>query len=388
MRKLGYLTLLILVVAISGGCLAGSQQQTAASPTAAPTGKPSQAAKPGWEAKWDNLVAEGKKEGLVRLYAIWPPETMTALTNAMKDKFGISLEFTVLRGSEVVAKVQAEQRAGLNLVDVYGQGTSQLAVAMKEAGMLGKIGPMLILPDVLDAKVWRTGQVPYADKDQMVIPMTAYPQRYFLYNTSIIKPGELKTYKDVLDPKYKGKINMMDPTISGTGNALFAHLAYNLWNLEEAKDFLRRLIVEQDVFITRDYRLQAETVARGKYPIGLAVQGSSVADFLALGAPVAVPDMREVSISNQAGVLGVPNIIPHPNATAVFINWLLTQEGQTIFSKTSGTPVMRQDISQEWVNPAFRLKPDDKSYWDNEEALAFKETLYKVAKDVIDANTK
>ena len=181
---------------------------------------------------------------------------------------------------------------------------------------------------------------------------------------------------------------MGDPAVTGSGNAFFSHLARNIWNLEEAKEFLKRLITEQEVVIIRDYRVRVESVARGKYAIGLATRGFTVADFIALGAPIAQVPLQEVYVSHADGVLGVPKVLAHPNAAAIFINWLLSKEGQTIFSKSSGNPVMRSDVSPEGIDPIFIPKPQEKLYFDTEDYILFMGEMVKVATEIVETYTK
>ncbi|MBI4333467.1 MAG: hypothetical protein HY673_19555 [Chloroflexi bacterium] len=90
-----------------------------------PPGRAAGAPVSGWEQKWNVALAAGKSEGVVNAYvsAVWGSELRSSLTRAVKEKYGINLEFTPLSGSEFAARVKAEQRAGLNMADIYGAGT-------------------------------------------------------------------------------------------------------------------------------------------------------------------------------------------------------------------------------------------------------------------------
>ncbi len=83
-------------------------------------------------------------------------------------------------------EIQAEQRAGLNLVDVYGQGATTLITNMRSADLLGQIEPLLILPEVSDPKAWRAGQILFADKAHQVIQMSAMKAMYTLRVKKVI----------------------------------------------------------------------------------------------------------------------------------------------------------------------------------------------------------
>ncbi len=102
---------------------------------------------------WDTLVAQAKKEGVVTLYALWKPATRIALTQAMRDKYGINLEFVPFsRGEDMTAKAAQEKLAGLNVADVFGAGAPSLMTVLKPAGLLGPMKPLLILSEVTDPK--------------------------------------------------------------------------------------------------------------------------------------------------------------------------------------------------------------------------------------------
>ncbi len=343
---------------------------------------------PGWEGKWENTLLAAKKEGTLRLYATWTPTVRNALTKAFASKYGIKMEFVVGRGAELVPKMTAERQAGLNLCDVIGTGTNSLLTMMKPAGLLGPLEPLLTLPEVLDARAWPTGKVPFTDRDRYVIPVLAVPQRFFAYNRNLVKEGELTTYKDVLNPKYKGKIVIGDPTISGAGGALFSRLAHDWMGVEETKDFLKRLLTEQRAVVTRDYRTQIEEIAKGKYAVGLGTQNANIADFLALGAPIGVVLTKDVEVTQEAGAIAIAKVPPHPNASAVFVNWLLSAEGATLFSKSSGMPVLRVGASAEGINPLFLSGPETRLYVETEDYIMFAGEMRKAFKQIVDTYGK
>ncbi|MBI4334304.1 MAG: extracellular solute-binding protein [Chloroflexi bacterium] len=220
----------------------------------------------------------------------------------------------------------------------------------------------------------------------MIIGMISSVQRQISYNTDMIKEGEITAYKDLLKPQYKGKIAMADPTLTGTANALFSHLALQLWNLDEASDYLRRLLRDQETVIQREHRIVVEWVARGKYPVGLSGQQETVAEFLKMGAPMTVVVQKEGhAVDVAAGALGLPRVSPHPNAAAVFVNWILTREGQTLFAiKGYGSPSRRLDVSTEGIHPLFVPRPGEKLFDSDEDNIAARGKMMDVARKIIE----
>lgn len=378
-----------LVGIILAACAAPSAPATGQKTPGAPVVTP--AAVVGWEAKWNAILAEGKKEGKVAVYTHWIPKTKSMLAEAFKEKYGIDLEYsTFVSGSDLLARVKAEKGAGIYAADLFGMGVSPILNNMKPEGLLGPIKPMLILPDVLDPKTWFGGAVPFPDKDGLALAMIGMAMHMVVYNTSVVKDGEITTYKDLLKPQYKGKITMHDPSYAGSGNAAVTNIGHYLWGEQQTTDFLRRLVKEQEIVFQRDYRLHMESIARGKYGIGIAPSSDIMVEFFNLGAPVKMANVEEDTIyTSSAGAFGVPTKFAHPNATIIFINWLLTKEGQTILSKSFGNPSRRLDVSTEGIDPLLLRMPGKKYYdGDTEESLEAKKKWAMLSKKVMDEAMK
>lgn len=341
-----------------------------------------------WETRWADTLAKAKKEGVVSIYSLWPPENRATLIKAFKDKYGIELDFTVFsRGAEMLAKVKAEERAGLKVADAFGAGETTLLVILKPEGTLAPIEPLLILPEVLDKNAWRGGKIPFTDKEGMSLSMMGIVQRTVIYNTGLIKEGEITSYKDLLKPQYKGKIAMNDPTLSGSGNAFMMHLGENLWGEAEASEFLRRLIKEQEMVIVRDNRIHVEWVAQGKYAIGLAPNDIHYS-FIEMGAPIRHALVREDNrLTASTGALGIAARLAHPNAATIFVNWLMTKEGQTIFAR-SAVPSMRLDVSTEGVNSILIPIPGEKYFINSEDLVLARGKWLEIAQKVVGEATK
>jgi len=374
----------LLMLVLCFVCLVPSTVRAAAS-TKAPQASPSRPSFAGGK-QWDSLVTAAKKEGTVSVYAMWIPETRIALTRAFKEKYGIDVEFTPFnRGSEIMTKMETEQRAGLYLADLVGAGAGSFLTVLKPAGIIGPVDKLLVLPEVTDGKYWRVGKFPFLDKDKTTIGMVASVQRNIIYNTNLVKKGEITTYKDLLKPQYKGKITINDPTIAGSGKEVFLHLALNIWNLDETKVFLKQLLKQQEAVIERDNRQNVESVARGKYAIGLGPNPDTFAEFLKQGTPLDAVLLKEgVFVSSAAGCIAVPSKFAHPNAAKLFVNWLLSKEGQTVFVKTFGNPSMRNDVSTSQFNPIFLTQPNEKVFLANETSILFTDEISKATKQIID----
>lgn len=378
-----FLSFLILAAVLLVSCGPGETGQE----TKIPATKPAVAAEATWEKEWGNVLAEAKKEGTVSLYTIfWPSPTRAALSQALKDKFGINLEHSpYMGGAQLVAKVKEEQRAGLNIADVFGVGGGTLIASMKPESLLSSLEPLLILPEVVDPRRWTGEKIPFIDKDKQGIGMLANSDRSIVVNTDLVKRGEITTFKDLLKPQYKGKITMGDPSVSGAGNAIMTHLAINVWNLEEAKEFLRQLARQQEVVIQRDPRLLVESVARGKYPIGVGASTQFIVDLINAKAPIDIAVVKEATlVTHSAGILAVPLKFAHPNAARFFVNWLLSKEGQTIFTQSWGQPSLRTDVSTEGFSPVILPQPGEKLFIADENTYFSQGQMINVNKEIIE----
>ena len=172
-------------------------------------------------------------------------------------------------------------------------------------------------------------------------------------NTDLVQDGEIKSVEDVLNPKWKGKITSSDPRAQGGGfnPATVMRLSYG-------DDIIKRLWKDQEVVLSRDERQLTESMVRGRYAIGVgAVYKVILEEFLAqgLGKNLKRLDLDNVdSVGASGNVLLVFNHAPHPSAARLFANWLLTREGQTIWTKYALSNSRRVDV--EPTTP--RLQPD------------------------------
>ncbi len=354
----------------------------AVSATAAAVKAP-QKAKDSWEAEWNKTVEAAKKEGKVTIYSTPSGDVIRNIAGSFEKKYGIKVDWVNARGEELAQRMQREKIAGIKAVDVIISGGGSTQTVMKPLGLLGKLDSVLLLPEVLDPRAWITNSVPYLDKDRTALAMLATFQRYVVRNTNLVGENEITSYKDLLNPKWKGKITVNDPTVSGTGSTFFTMLALDVWGIEETKEFMRQF-VKQEPAITRDRRLQAEWVARGKYALSVATNLENMIDFIKLGSPIDAVKVKEGGVIGPgAGGLAVPAVPAHPQAAKVFVNWLLSKEGHTVFVKAYGSPGVRKDAPREGIPSQMYPDPDEKFYMDTEEYIVYRgDAMMKIAKEI------
>jgi iron(III) transport system substrate-binding protein len=209
----------------------------------------------------------------------------------------------------------------------------------------------LILQDIKDPKTWRGGAIEFLDPGKMVMVMTPFQRGTIFYNSKLVNANEFTSYKDLLNPKWKGKLVVDDPRRGGPGVATFT---FFYLHPELGPDFIRAL-GKQQMTISRDYAQEVDAVGQGRYPV--LIGG---ADFVAInrakqGAPIAIVDPRQLKegtdVSPANGNLALFNRAPNPNAAKIYINWLLSKEGQTIFARANGYVSARLDVPTDHTEP-------------------------------------
>ena len=311
--------------------------------------------RPDWKPEWKTTQRAAQKEG--RLVVYGPPgvDQQKLYTEIFQQTFPkIKVNYTPGRMSEVMSRIMAEQRAGVRQADLVLGGTDSLLGTLKEKGFLQPIRPALVLPEILDTAAWFKGKLWFADKEDKFIPMwRALPYTAACVNTNLVKPNELKSYWDLLQPKWKGKIVSQDLRVGSARNQMYTLYARK----DLGPEYLKRLYSEMDVTLSRNLPQIADWVAGGKFAI--AIGGVDCDDLAAKGLPV-VPIHLEGVAAVGAGTDPASWLAssPNTNAAKVFLNWILSRDGQTQFQKLTRENSLRVDIPKEGiVNPFSILDP-------------------------------
>lgn len=328
--------------------------------------------------EWETIMAMAKKEGSLTLYTSIGPETRQILAEAFFQMYGIKMETAAFGASaDLVAKVRAEQTGGIYFADAYLTGGTTISTGLKPHGLVRPLEPLVVLPEALDPNAWKGGKLPFLDKEKLILPLAGSTQRGIIRNTQMVSEDEITSVKDVLKPQYKGKIILGDARRGGAGSGFFGQLAFFNWNLEETAEYMRGLI-KQEVVLTDNDQLAAESVARGKYSLGLGISSERISNLIKLGVPILPVAAKEgLRISSGSGTISLPVRSAHPNASVVFLNWVLTKEGMTTFGKGIQQATFRQDIVHDWISPVFLPQPGEQIFYDSEEFVAFRATAIR-----------
>jgi iron(III) transport system substrate-binding protein len=301
---------------------------------------------PGRSNEWDKVVEEASKEGKVVVSIPTSAELRKEFESGFRKRYpGIELELSVARGASNINKIVEEQNAGVHTIDLHIGGTTSIITGLLGQNLLEPVTPLMLLPEVKDAKKWWAGHLWSDTAKKYIYSFTAYITETAWYNSNLVKPEEIDSYDSLLDPKWKGKIAILDPRTPGSGESTWGFL----WKIK-GEQFLTKL-ASQDMMLGRNLRQLAEAVARGKQSLSMGLSYYTYLPFIKAGLPVKpIKFLKEgfYASSGSGNVVVIKNA-PHPQAAKVFLNWLLSKEGQTAFSKATGQPTRRLDVDTQWT---------------------------------------
>jgi iron(III) transport system substrate-binding protein len=329
---------------------------------------------------WDAIVAKAKEEGVVVVHGAPGTSYRTALVSAFNAAYpDIKVQFSGASGAGEIPKVTRERQAGIFAWDVWVGGATGALGQLKPVGFFQPLAPILRREIMADDK-WTGGfAAGWMDIEQnMYYAFDGTVQYAVLVNWDVISKDSLKTMADLLKPEFAGKIVWHDPRQTGTGNGTSQTMLANL-----GMDGLIALYKNKVVYTNNPQQI-AEWVVRGRYPIGIGFEFAVLKEFQEQGVGMNVsppPDTayKAQQISIGFGGVGLVDRAPHPNAAVVYINWLLSKEGQAAWPRNS----RRTDVAPAF--PELTASPGvDYFIGQGEKFTEERQSLLTVAKEVID----
>src|SRR5215467_1296924 len=210
-----------------------------------------------WKADWDKSVQAAKKEGLLILYGSADFENLFV---EFTKKYEIKVTGVFGRGADVAKRLMSERRAEKYMADLYVNGMTTGYNVFYKAKALDPIPPVLVLPEVTDTSKWWQGRHHYVDpENQYLFNINGETRIVVGYNTKQVTPTDIKSYWDLLNPKWKGKIVAYDPNLGGSGDAM--RFFYHTKSL--GPEFIKRILTEMDIVISSDTRQMGDWLAEG-----------------------------------------------------------------------------------------------------------------------------
>ena len=298
------------------GALAVAMLGAACSPSA-PVATPTSPAATSSSSDWDAWLAGARTEGKVVVSGPPDPGASTKIPEAFKKFSGLDMEYLAGNSSQLASRIQSERAAGQFTIDVSLAGADTVYGTFLANGWLDPLKPVLVLPDVTDGRLYRTGEPWFRDSEKRFVMQvfSGATTSLLTLNTQLAAPDEFKDANSLVDPRWNGKICAYDPGVNGAGIAI-ASAIY----VTRGKDYSTQLFKGQNVVLSRDYQQVADWVAHGSYPIGIGVGHQYLAEYYKAGISLREMNLPDIP-QTLAGGFGLVNLwshAPHPDAAR---NW-------------------------------------------------------------------
>ena len=272
------------------------------------------------------LVARAKAEGRLVFYTGFSGNQLyAAIKKGFEDEFGVKVDMLIGRSSEIHERLRVEVASGRPVADalIHSDATTQ---RMTDDGLLAKGAAFagaanLAVPDFAPG-----------------VAAPIYTSGYSLMvNTSLVKPGEEPaSWRDLLEPRWAGKILADDPRALGAGHVFFSASVEKF-----GADFHRALAAQKIVF-GRDLGIDQMRVARGEFPLRYPQSLANMRDLRGLPLRFVIP--KEGLVYVRASV-AIVNGAPRPAAARLFVEYILSRATQNTLAGFGLLPVVSEDVA-------------------------------------------
>jgi len=266
------------------------------------------------------IEAAAKKEGALTLYTTIAEKDLSAIIKPFEDKYGVKVNVWRAGTDKVLQRTIAEARAKRYDVDAIHYGSPEMEALAREKILQPVSSP--VHKDLLP------GSVPPHRMWAATI-LSVWVQAY---NTSAVKKQDLpKTYQDLLDPKWKGKLG-----IEAKDDDWFATVVHLMGGEPKGLAFFRELVAKNGISVRKGHTLLNNMVVSGEVPLALTVYNYMPEQAKKKGAPIDWFAIEPAVARSNA--IGVAAHAPHPNAALLFYEYLLGPEGQKAMTSIDYVP--------------------------------------------------
>jgi iron(III) transport system substrate-binding protein len=293
------------------------------------------------------LIEGARREGELTLYTSLTQEDMAVINGAFEKKFGVKVKMWRAGADKVLQRAVTEANGNRFDVDVMEAGTPALEALHREKLLVAVKSPYHadLMPQAVPAHHEWVGS-------RLNVFVHAY-------NTNLIKKDALpKTYQDLLDPKWQGKLG-----IEYADEDWFAMLVRDLGE-EKGLKLFRDIRAVNGMSVRKGHTLLTNLVASGEVPFALTVYNFTAEQTKQKGAPL---DWFVMSPAiARANGLAVARRAPHPHAALLYYDFMISEEGQQILAKrdfvTTSTKIASPlgKTPLKLVDPAFMLDESEK----------------------------
>jgi len=295
----------------------------------------------------DRIAAAAKKEGALTLYTTLAEKDLPTLLKPFEAKYGVKVTVWRAGTDKILQRTVVEASAKKYDVDVIHFGSPEMEALSREKILLAVVSPV--------HKNLQPGSVPQ-HREWAATLLSVWVQ---VYNTNLVKKENLpKTYKDLLDPKWKGKLG-----IEAKDQDWFASVVDIMGGGEAGLKFFREMVATNGISVRQGHTLLNNMVISGEVPLALTIYNYMPEQAKKKGAPVDWFALEPAVARSNA--VGVARRAPHPNAALLFYEYLLG-EGQQYFvsmdyvPSNTKVPSPLRGIRIVQTNPARSLDESEK----------------------------
>jgi iron(III) transport system substrate-binding protein len=292
------------------------------------------------------LIEGAKKEGALSVYGAMPTTDLQALVDAFAKKYGIKANTWRSSSENVVQRIVTEARSGRFDVDFLQNNEPAMAALQREKLLQQVNSPYHgdLMPQAIPAH-----------KEWVGLYVLAFVQSY---NTDKVKKDELpKTYQELLDPKWKGRLG-----IEADDEHWFAYVLQELGH-EKGTRLFKDIVDANGISVRKGHTLLANLVVSGEVPLGLTVYSYMAAQLKRKGAPIdwfvippAIAQFTSIGLLKKA---------PHPHAATLFYDFMLSEGQQILFNRNYVPATTKIDtplnkLPMKFIDPVLLLDTNDK----------------------------
>jgi len=303
------------------------------------------------------LLAGARKEGTLMFYTSMNESNMAHIVAAFEKKYGIKVRTWRSNADRVLQRMLTEFTAGRFDVDVVHPGSGELEVLYREKVLLRVTSPhhKNLLPAALPAH-----------REWAPTFLSVWVQAY---NTNAVKKEDLpKTYEDLLNPKWKGKLG-----IEAGNDDWFGRLVTEMGEQKGLKLF-RDMVGMNGLSVRKGHTLLNNLVISGEVPFAVTMYNYLPQEAKKKGAPIDWIALEPVIA--RANGIGVARRAPHPHAALLFYDFMISEDGQKLLAEREYVPASRNlkwpiTANIKVIDPAQALDQSEK--W----TKAFQEIVLK-----------
>lgn len=269
------------------------------------------------------IVAAARKEGTLTLYTTFAEKDLPALIKPFEAKYGINVVVWRAGTDKVLQRTLTEAAARRYEVDAVHFGSPEMEALAREKILQPVTSPL--------QRELRPGSVP-PHREWAATLLSVWVQ---VYNTHLIKKADLpKTYRDLLDPKWKGMLG-----IESKNQDWFAAVVDVMGGGEKGLAFFRELVARNGVSPRHGHTLLNNMVIAGEVPLALTVYNYMPEQAKKKGAPIDWFALEPAVARSNA--IGIARRAPHPNAALLFYEYMLG-DAQPILAAMDYVPSSEQ----------------------------------------------